>query len=134
MERGARSPRGRFLGRYFLAAYEDADSLVKNKAAFTLYLAIVLLAADLAPFLLMAVKGFAAGEAAFRLVAVAAVGASLALLRSGRARASSDFLVGVTVVVLWVFMYMRPFQHYYELYALAFLLEAAVLMAWPRRA
>jgi len=118
-----------FLERHFLAGYKRADFFVQAKATYTVYLAIVLLAADLAPFALMLVKGFSIGEASFRLVALAAILTAVALLRAGKYRASSGFLVSVTIVVLWVFMYMRPFQHYYELYALAFLLEAAVLMA-----
>jgi methyl-accepting chemotaxis protein len=117
------------LKRFFLASYQEADFIVKAKAGYTLYLAILLLAADLVPFVIMLLNGFNAGEAVFRLVAFMAVGVSLALLRSGKSRASSDFLLGVTFVVLWGFMYMRPFEHYFELFVLAFLLETTIVMA-----
>ncbi len=129
MEPTDSSPRMFGLAKRYLRAYEGADFLAKAKASYTLYLAIALLAADIVPFVLMLFKGLVVAEALFRLVAVAAIFASIALLRSGRARLASDFLVIVTVAVLWGFMYMRPFQHYYELYALAFLLEVTVLMS-----
>jgi methyl-accepting chemotaxis protein len=114
---------------YFLGAYDDQDFMTKAKAIYTFYLALALLAAAVVPFALMFFKGFAPAEAAFRLVALVCVILSLALLRAGKSRASADFLVGVSDALLCVFLYLRPFLHYYELYALAFLLEATILMA-----
>jgi hypothetical protein len=70
-------PVRRRFGSSLLARYEDADFIVKAKAGYTFYLA----------------------------------------------------LLAATVLVLCVFMLLRPFLHYYELYALGFLLEVAVLMA-----
>lgn len=123
------SPVSNSFKDYFLSPYDDQDFLVQAKATYTLYLALALLVADLVPFGIMLFKGFAMVEAIFRLVSVGAIILALSLLRAGKSRAASDFLVGVTAVMLCVFLYLRPFQHYYELYALAFLLEVTVLMA-----
>jgi methyl-accepting chemotaxis protein len=129
MSEAAGSPVSKSLRGYFLYRYDDQDFLVKAKATYTLYLALALLVADLVPFCVMLFKGFAVAEAIFRLVSVGAIVVSLGLLRIRKSRAASDFLVGVTAAVLCVFLYLRPFQHYYELYALAFLLEVTVLMS-----
>ena len=117
------------LKSYFLSAYDDQDFMIKAKAIYTFYLALALLAAAVVPFALMFFSGFAPAEAAFRIVALVCVIIALALLRAGKSRAAANFLVGVSEALLCVFLYLRAFQHYYELYALAFLLEATILMA-----
>jgi methyl-accepting chemotaxis protein len=113
----------------FLAAYEGADFLVKAKAKYTFLLALALLAADVFPFVLMLAKGFNGTEAAFRLGLIAAIFVSLALLRSGKHRFAANLLLGIASVIVWVLMSMRPFQHYFELYTLGFLLLVVVLMS-----
>jgi|GEM_PF-3015464 len=123
-----RSREPSLVGRY-TGAYAESDFLTKAKARYTLFLAFLLIAIDIVPFLAMIATGFKALEAAFRLGALAAVAVSLILLRRGKAQAAVGLLLPLTAVLIWVFLYIRPFLHYYELFAIGFLLESTVLMA-----
>jgi methyl-accepting chemotaxis protein len=129
MDRAAGRSGGSFISRRYTRAYEDSDFLTKAKAKYTLYLAFLLLAIDLAPFLAMLATGFKALEVSFRLGALVAVAAAMVLLRRGKAQAAVGLLLPLTAALIWVFLFIRPFLHYYEIYTLGFLLESTVLMA-----
>jgi methyl-accepting chemotaxis protein len=129
MESPARTGTESSARSFFLGAYASADFIVKAKARYTILLAVALLGVDILPFLVMVFTGFSASEAIFRAVALSAVIASLWLLRAGKSRAAADALAIITLVLLSVFMFIRPYHNYLQLYSLAFMLESLVLMS-----
>ena len=113
----------------FLSRYEKEDFLVQAKAEYCLYITLILALADLVPFLLMVINGFNLIEGVFRVFVLGVLIAVLGLLRAGKQRIAADSLIAATVCILTGFVYLRPFVHYDEMYALAFLLEFVIVMA-----
>ncbi len=113
----------------YLGSYASSDFLTKAKAKYTLYLALLLLGIDLVPFIAMLGAGFKAVEAAFRIAALGAVAAALVLLRRRKVQAAVALLLPLTVILIWIFLFIRPFFHFYELYTIGFLLQSTILMA-----
>jgi methyl-accepting chemotaxis protein len=114
---------------YFLGSYERADFIVKAKAGYTFLLCLALALVTLLPLALMVFTGFSPSETIFRAFAFSAVLITLGLLRANKPRFAANLIVILTVILLSVLMYIRPYHNYLQLYSIAFLLESTILMA-----
>jgi methyl-accepting chemotaxis protein len=114
---------------FFMSAYAQADLMEKQKALYTFLMTLVLLAANVLPLATMPFTGFQAAEFGFRIFVIFLLSGVLGLLKSGKRSVAASMLTGSTLIVLTIFMYIRPFRHFYELFALAFLLATVILLS-----
>jgi methyl-accepting chemotaxis protein len=115
------------LKKLFLDRYNSVDFIIKTKATYTLYLTLILLVADLLPFILMFIEGFSTLEFAFRITAGAILIFNLYLIKKGNFHFAANFLIGAIIIILTGFASIRGYKHFYEMFILAFLLEFAII-------
>jgi methyl-accepting chemotaxis protein len=117
------------LNRLFLKHYESSDFLVKTKARGTLYLTFILFAADILPVFVMFSNGFNYLDLIFRLIALIILVVNLLLIRNGRYKFASNFLLATFIFAVTMMASSREFKHYYEIYFLSFFLSVSVIIA-----
>ena len=113
----------------FLSSYQESSLEIRIKTKILLYVGLLLIVMTLLPIILLAVSHSLSVDFYVRIISLLLVSLSLYLLKNNKYHASSNVIISATFVLLPVFVYVRGYNHYYEMYTVAFFLLFVLLIS-----
>lgn len=119
----------KMVADFFLRNYGNSSELVRKKVVSTLIVSLFLLSMIVVPMILLFFNiGNIRTDLPIRVLSLLVLIGGLYLLQRGNYYASSYIIIIFTLFSLTIFLLVREYRHYYELYVYGFLFIFVLLM------